>query len=49
MEQLLSTEMENVQGGAQNQDTCVCENGGAGATVIIVDKDQQDQPEFKEV
>ena len=30
LEQLLATEMENVHGGAQNQDTCVCERGGAG-------------------
>ena len=29
LEQLLATEMENVHGGAQNQDTCVCERGGA--------------------
>ena len=28
LEQLLATEMENVHGGAQNQDTCVCERGG---------------------
>lgn len=49
LEQLLATEMENVQGGAQNQDTCVCENGGAGATVIVVDPEQLEQPEFKQV
>ena len=48
LEQLLATEMENVHGGAQNQDTCVCERGGAGAT-IVVNPEQQEQPETKPV
>lgn len=34
LESLLSSEMEDVKGGACAQDTCVCENGGAGAVVI---------------
>lgn len=48
LEQLLATEMENVHGGAQNQDTCICERGGAGAT-IVVNPEQQEQPETKPV
>jgi hypothetical protein len=35
LEQLLATEMEDIQGGAEDAGTCVCENGGAGAVVII--------------
>lgn len=35
LEQLLASEMEDVKGGAFSKDTCVCENGGAGAIVIV--------------
>lgn len=34
LESLLSSEMEDVKGGVCAQDTCVCENGGAGAVII---------------
>lgn len=33
LESLLNADMEEVVGGTQ--DTCVCENGGAGAVVIV--------------
>lgn len=36
MEEMLSSEMKEVQGGVNAQSgTCVCENGGAAETVII--------------
>lgn len=36
MEEMLSSEMKEVQGGVNAQSgTCICENGGAGETVII--------------
>lgn len=34
MEQMLSSEMKEIKGGATG--TCICENGGAGETVIII-------------
>ncbi|MBQ8245603.1 MAG: hypothetical protein IJZ42_00525 [Lachnospiraceae bacterium] len=33
VENLLTSELENVNGGSAG--TCICENGGAGETVII--------------
>lgn len=34
IESLLSSELEEVKGGSTG--TCVCEHGGAGETVIVV-------------
>lgn len=43
LEQLLTAEMENIQGGALSQDTCICENGGA-ASIVVVDPEITDHP-----
>lgn len=37
LEQMLNSELDEVKGG-QTDDTCVCENGGAGATIIIIEE-----------
>lgn len=37
IESLLLAEMEEVTGGSMG--TCVCENGGAGETVVIIRDD----------
>lgn len=37
LEQMLNSELEEVKGGQAEEDVCICENGGAGATVIIVE------------
>lgn len=43
VENLLTSELENVNGGAAG--TCVCEKGGAGETVIIVQPPVQGEVE----
>ena len=40
VENLLTSELENVNGGAAG--TCVCENGGAGETVYIVQPGEEE-------
>lgn len=35
MEILLSSELMEVEAGACMQGTCICENGGAGETIVI--------------
>lgn len=39
LEQLLNSELESVKGGISHpvDDTCICENGGAAATIIVVE------------
>lgn len=38
LEKMLDTELEKIKGGAASDDVvCVCENGGAAATVIVVE------------
>ena len=35
LERLLDSEIEKIEGGTGAQGTCLCENGGAGETVIV--------------
>ena len=42
MEQMLSSEMKEIKGGATG--TCICEKGGAGETVIIVEDPTEPDP-----
>lgn len=44
LEELLSSEMEVILGGSQANDTCICENGGAAATVIVVEPSEPTNP-----
>lgn len=37
MEALLTSELTEIKAGAGSQGTCVCENGGAGETIIIIE------------
>lgn len=48
LERMLNSELENVKGGASHptDDTCVCENGGAAATVIIIEEPDTENPEI---
>lgn len=41
LEQLLNSELEEVKGGQTDENVCICENGGAGATVIVVEEPEQ--------
>lgn len=36
MEALMSSELKEIEAGACSQGTCVCENGGAGETVVVI-------------
>lgn len=42
MEQMLSSEMKEIKGGATG--TCICENGGAGETVIVIKEPTEPKP-----
>lgn len=37
LEQMLNSELEEVKGGQADEIVCVCNNGGAAATVIVVE------------
>lgn len=41
LEQMLNSELEEVKGGQSEEAVCICENGGAGATVIVVEEPEQ--------
>lgn len=43
LEQLLNSELESVKGGISHpvDDTCICENGGAAATIIVVEPEPE--------
>lgn len=41
LEQLLNSELEEVKGGQADEVVCICENGGAGATVIVVEEPEE--------
>lgn len=43
LEELLNSELESVKGGISHpvDDTCVCENGGAGAVIVIETPDPE--------
>lgn len=48
METLMSSELKEVEAGTCSQGTCVCENGGAGETVIISGPSQPSDPIYQQ-
>lgn len=36
MEALIASELKEIEGGSASEGTCVCENGGAGETIIVI-------------
>lgn len=49
METLMSSELKEVEAGTCSQGTCVCENGGAGETVIVLDPSQPSDPIYQQL
>lgn len=41
LEQMLNSELEEVKGGQTEDAICICEQGGAGATVIVVEEPEE--------